>query len=109
MKQDADDADGDGNTTEKVPAFLDKGDAKKKKTSGKVPPQLQKYVKSKQDKSKKDLEEKKMTKAEKKEEEKLGKEMGKAKVKSKMQKQYGKEKGEEIYYKTKRKKAMENA
>jgi hypothetical protein len=109
MKQDADDADGDGNTTEKVPAFLDKGDAKKKKTSGKVPPQLQKYVKSKQDKSKKDLEEKKMSKAEKKEEEKLGKEMGKAKVKSKMQKQYGKEKGEEIYYKTKRKKAMENA
>jgi hypothetical protein len=109
MKQDADDADGDGNTTEKVPAFLDKGDAKKKKTSGKVPPQLQKHVKAKQDKSKKDLEEKKMTKAEKKEEEKLGKEMGKAKVKSKMQKQYGKEKGEEIYYKTKRKKAMENA
>ena len=110
MKQDAEDADGDGNTTEKVPAFLDKGDAKKKKTSGKVPPQLQKHVKAKQDKSdKKDLEEKKMSKAEKKEEEKLGKKMGKAKVKSKMQDQYGKEKGEQVYYATKRKMAMEKA
>jgi len=107
------DADGDG-----VPDYADKEpkdpkvgakETKPKAKKGKVPPQLQKYVKSKQDKSKKDLEEKKMTKAEKKEEEKLGKEMGKAKVKSKMQKQYGKEKGEEIYYKTKRKKAMENA
>ena len=110
MKQDTEDADGDGNTTEKVPAFLDKGDAKKKKTSGKVPPQLQKHVKAKQDKSdKKDLEEKKMSKAEKKEEEKLGKKMGKAKVKSKMQDQYGKEKGEQVYYATKRKMAMEKA
>ena len=107
MKQDTEDADGDGNTTEKVPAFLDKGDAKKKKTSGKVPPQLQKHVKAKQDK--KDLEEKKMSKAEKKEEEKLGKKMGKAKVKSKMQDQYGKEKGEQVYYATKRKMAMEKA
>lgn len=110
MKQDTEDADGDGNTTEKVPAFLDKGDAKKKKTSGKVPPQLQKHVKAKQDKSdKKDLEEKKMNKAEKKEEEKLEKKMGKAKVKSKMQDQYGKEKGEQVYYATKRKMAMEKA
>lgn len=110
MKQDTEDADGDGNTTEKVPAFLDKGDAKKKKTSGKVPPQLQKHVKAKQDKSdKKDLEEKKMNKAEKKEEEKLEKKMGKVKVKSKMQDQYGKEKGEQVYYATKRKMAMEKA
>jgi hypothetical protein len=107
------DADGDG-----VPDYADKEpkdpkvgakETKPKAKKGKVPPQLQKYVKSKQDKSKKDLEEKKMTKAEKKEEEKLGKEMGKAKVKSKMQKQYGKEKGEQVYYATKRKKAMENA
>jgi hypothetical protein len=107
------DADGDG-----VPDYADKEpkdpkvgakETKTKAKKGKVPPQLQKYVKSKQDKSKKDLEEKKMTKAEKKEEEKLGKEMGKAKVKSKMQKQYGKEKGEQVYYATKRKKAMENA
>jgi hypothetical protein len=107
------DADGDG-----VPDYADKEpkdpkvgakETKPKAKKGKVPPQLQKYVKSKQDKSKKDLEEKKMSKAEKKEEEKLGKEMGKAKVKSKMQKQYGKEKGEQIYYATKRKKAMENA
>jgi len=107
------DADGDG-----VPDYADKEpkdpkvgakETKPKAKKGKVPPQLQKYVKSKQDKSKKDLEEKKMSKAEKKEEEKLGKEMGKAKVKSKMQKQYGKEKGEQVYYATKRKKAMENA
>jgi hypothetical protein len=107
------DADGDG-----VPDYADKEpkdpkvgakETKPKAKKGKVPPQLQKYVKSKQDKSNKDLEEKKMTKAEKKEEEKLGKEMGKAKVKSKMQKQYGKEKGEQVYYATKRKKAMENA
>jgi len=110
MKIDKEDVDGDENTTEKVPAFLNKGDAKKKKTTGKVPPQLQKYVKAKQEKSdEKDLEEKKMTKAEKKEEEKLGKKMGKNKIKSKMQKQYGKEKGEEVYYATKRKMAMEKA
>lgn len=65
MKTDTEDADDDGDTTEKVPAFLDKGDAKKKKTSGKIPPQLQKHVKAKQDKSdKKDLEEKKMSKPE---------------------------------------------
>ena len=64
---------------------------------------------AKEAKDRKDLEEKKMTKAEKKEEEKLGKKMGKAKVKSKMQKQYGKKKGEQIYYATKRKNAMENA
>lgn len=65
MKTDTEDADDDGDTTEKVPAFLDKGDAKKKKTSGKIPPQLQKHVKSKQENSdKKDLEEKKMSKPE---------------------------------------------
>ena len=45
MKKDTEDVDGDGSTTDKVPAFLDKGDVKKKKSSGKVPPQLQKYVK----------------------------------------------------------------
>jgi hypothetical protein len=47
MKKDEEDVDGDGDTSEKVPAFLEKGDVKKKKTSGKIPPQLQKYVKSK--------------------------------------------------------------
>jgi len=47
MKTDKEDADGDGSTTDKVPAFLDKGDAKKKKSSGEVPTQLQQYVKSK--------------------------------------------------------------
>lgn len=110
MKQDKKDFDGDKNTTEMIPAYLDKDDVKKKKTSGKVPPQLQKHVKAKQEKSdKKDLEEKKMTKAEKKEEEKLGKKMEKAGVKSKMKEQYGKKKGEQVYYATKRKKAMEDA
>lgn len=65
MKTDTEDADDDGDTSEKVPTFLDKGDAKKKKTSGKIPPQLQKYVKAKQENSdKKDLEEKKMSKPE---------------------------------------------
>ena len=47
MKKDDKDVDGDGNTTEKVPAFLDKGDVKKKKGGGKIPKQLAKYVKSK--------------------------------------------------------------
>jgi len=45
MKKDVDDVDSDGDTNEKVPAYLDKGDIKKKKTSGKVPPQLAKYIK----------------------------------------------------------------
>jgi len=108
------DADGDG-----VPDWADKDskddkvgakESKPKAKKGQVPPQLQKHVKAKQEKSdKKDLEEKKMSKAEKKEEEKLGKKMGKAKVKSKMQDQYGKEKGEQVYYATKRKMAMEKA
>lgn len=110
MKTDTEDADGDGNTTEKVPAFLDKGDTKKKKTSGKVPPQLQKHVKAKQEKSeKKDLEEKKMTKAEKKEEERLGKKMKKAGVQDKFEKEYGKKEGKKIFHATKRQQAMENA
>ena len=42
MKTDEDDLDGDGSTTDKVPAFLDKGDkgTGKKKSKGKQPPQL---------------------------------------------------------------------
>jgi hypothetical protein len=45
------DLNGDGKKgSGKVPAFLDKGDAKKKKSGGKVPPQLQKYVKGKKGK-----------------------------------------------------------
>jgi hypothetical protein len=48
MKKDTKDVDGDGNTDENVPAFLDKGDTKKPKAKkGKVPPQLQAYVKGK--------------------------------------------------------------
>lgn len=111
------DLDKDGNKTEpmkqasKQAKGKDSEEKSKPKTKkGKVPPQLQKHVKAKQEKSdKKDLEEKKMTKAEKKEEEKLGKNMEKAGVKSKMQDQYGKEKGEQVYYATKRKMAMEKA
>ncbi len=53
MKKDTEDADEDGSTDDEVPAFLDKGDSKKKKKSGKVPPQLQKHVKGRK-KSKKD-------------------------------------------------------
>ena len=40
MKTDTEDADEDDDTTDKVPAFLDKGETKKKKTKGKQPPQL---------------------------------------------------------------------
>jgi hypothetical protein len=41
MKKDVEDADGDGDTEEKVPAFLKKGSAKKTPTKkGKVPPQF---------------------------------------------------------------------
>lgn len=47
MKTDKKDVDNDGNKTEKVPAFLDKGDVKKKKGTGKVPPQLAKAMKKK--------------------------------------------------------------
>jgi hypothetical protein len=47
MKTDTEDADEDGERTDKVPAFLDKGDVKKKKKGGKVPPQLQKHLKGK--------------------------------------------------------------
>jgi hypothetical protein len=48
MKKDTEDVDGDGKTDDKVPAFLDKGDTKKSKAKkGKVPPQLQSYVKGK--------------------------------------------------------------
>jgi len=44
MKQDTEDVDGDGKTDDQVPAFLDKGDVKKKKKkkTGKQPPQLAK-------------------------------------------------------------------
>jgi hypothetical protein len=51
MKLDKEDADNDGDTSDKVPAFLDKGDVKKKKKGGKVPPQLQKHVKEKSKKN----------------------------------------------------------
>lgn len=48
MKKDTEDVDGDGKTDEKVPAFLNKGNTKKPKAKkGKVPPQLQSYVKGK--------------------------------------------------------------
>jgi len=57
MKTDAEDVDGDGNTDEKVPAFLDKGEVKKKKKDGKVPPQLQKFVKAKEEKTNESLNE----------------------------------------------------
>ena len=40
MKTDTKDADEDGDTSDKVPAFLDKGETKKKKSKGKQPPQL---------------------------------------------------------------------
>ena len=46
MKTDKEDADEDGDTTDKVPAFVDKGETKKKK-GGKVPPQLAKHMKKK--------------------------------------------------------------
>ena len=42
MKTDTEDADEDGKTDDKVPAFLDKGETKKKKKTGKQPPQLAK-------------------------------------------------------------------
>ncbi len=47
MKTDKEDVDNDGNKNEKVPAFLNKGDVKKKKGTGKVPPQLAKAIKKK--------------------------------------------------------------
>jgi hypothetical protein len=40
MKTDTKDADEDGDKSDKVPAFLDKGETKKKKSKGKQPPQL---------------------------------------------------------------------
>jgi hypothetical protein len=50
MKKDVEDADGDGDTDEKVPAFLKKGSAKKTPTKkGKIPPQ---FLKGKKDESK---------------------------------------------------------
>ena len=48
MKTDTEDADEDGETDDKVPAFLDKGETKKKK-GGKVPPQFAKKKKGKMD------------------------------------------------------------
>ncbi len=116
MRQSKIDVDGDGKVTkkDKLPSYVSDEEAsanksKSKAKKGKIPPQFEKNVKSKQDKSKKDLEEKKMTQAEKEEEEKLSKKMGKAKVKSKMQKEYGKKEGEKMYHKVKRARAMENA
>ncbi len=50
MKKDVEDADGDGSTDDKVPAFLKKGSAKKPAKKGKVPPQFLK--KGKKDESK---------------------------------------------------------
>ncbi len=46
MKVDKEDADEDGKTDDMIPAFVDKGDVKKKKGGkGKVPPQLEPFVK----------------------------------------------------------------
>ena len=42
MKKDTEDIDGDGRTDDEVPAFLQKGDVKKKKTGRPQPPQLAK-------------------------------------------------------------------
>ena len=42
MKKDTEDIDGDGQTDDQVPAFLQKGDVKKKKTGRPQPPQLAK-------------------------------------------------------------------
>ena len=42
MKKDTEDADGDGQTNDQVPAFLDKGDVTKKKKTGEQPSQLAK-------------------------------------------------------------------
>lgn len=95
MKKDTEDVDNDGNTEEMVPAYLKKGSVKKKKSSGKVPPQLQKYVKSKQEKSEKKLDERELTSDEKKELKGLHK-TRKSMLKS-MIKQYGKEKGTQVF------------
>ena len=50
MKTDTEDADEDGDTTDKVPAFVDKGETKKKKKGGKIPPQLEPHVRKAQGK-----------------------------------------------------------
>ena len=50
MKTDTEDADEDGATTDKVPAFVDKGETKKKKKGGKIPPQLEPHVRKGQGK-----------------------------------------------------------
>ncbi len=50
MKKDVEDADGDGDTNEEVPAFLKKGSSKKPAKKGKVPPQLQKHIDAKRGK-----------------------------------------------------------
>ena len=47
MKTDTEDADEDGDKTDKVPAFLDKGETKKKKSKNPQPPQLAKAQKKK--------------------------------------------------------------
>ena len=47
MKTDTEDADEDGDKTDKVPAFLDKGETKKKKGKNPQPPQLAKAQKKK--------------------------------------------------------------
>lgn len=55
MKKDTKDVDGDGDTDENVPAFLDKGDTKKPKAKkGQIPPQLRAHIKGrgKKDESK---------------------------------------------------------
>ncbi len=57
MKTDKEDADEDGDKTDEVPAFLKKGQTKKKKSKGKQPPQLaaaQGKKKEKDDKEKMD-------------------------------------------------------
>ena len=57
MKTDTEDADEDGDTTDKVPAFLDKGETKKKKKGGKIPPQLEPHVRKAQGKKDSDEDE----------------------------------------------------
>ena len=53
MKKDTKDVDGDGDTDESVPAFLEKGDVKKPKAKkGQIPPQLKAHIKGKKHESK---------------------------------------------------------
>jgi hypothetical protein len=57
MKQDTEDVDGDGQTDDQVPAFLNKGDVTKKKKTGKQPPQLAKAQGKDADSEKEEVDE----------------------------------------------------